>query len=43
MYEDGRLVMKEEYRSMRVDVALDSALFDPARFTAARHWFEVNR
>ena len=43
MYEDGRLVMKEEYRQMRVDVVLDSALFDPARFTTARHWFEVNR
>lgn len=43
IYEDGRLVMKEEYRQMRVDVALDSALFDPARFATARHWFEVNR
>ena len=43
IYEDGRLVMKEEYRQMRVDVPLDSALFDPARYTTARHWFEVNR
>ena len=43
MYEDGRLVLKEEYRHMRVDVPLDSALFDPAHFTTARHWFEVNR
>jgi hypothetical protein len=43
MYEDGRLVLKEEYRHMRVDVPLDSALFDPAQFTTARHWFEVNR
>jgi hypothetical protein len=43
IYEDGRLVMKEEYRHMRVDVPLDSALFDPARYSTARHWFEVNR
>jgi hypothetical protein len=43
VYEDGRLVMKEEYRHMRVDVDLDSALFDPARFSTARHWYEVNR
>lgn len=43
MYENDRLVMKEEYRQMRVDVPLDSALFDPARFLTARHWFEVNR
>jgi hypothetical protein len=43
MYEDGRLVLKEEYRHMRVDVELDSALFDPARFTSARHWYEVRR
>jgi hypothetical protein len=43
MYEDGRMVLKEEYRNIRVDVELDSALFDPTRFTTARHWFEVNR
>jgi hypothetical protein len=43
IYEDGRLVMKEEYRHMRVDVELDSALFDPARFTTARHWYQTRR
>ena len=43
VYDNGRLVMKEEYRQMRVDVPLDSTLFDPARFSTARHWFEVNR
>jgi hypothetical protein len=43
IYEDGRLVMREEYRQKRIDVALDSALFDPARFTTARHWYETTR
>ncbi|HET9441228.1 MAG TPA: hypothetical protein VFO52_13715 [Longimicrobiales bacterium] len=43
MYEDGRLVMKEVYRHMRVGVELDPALFDPARFSTARHWYETRR
>jgi outer membrane lipoprotein-sorting protein len=43
IYEDGRLVMKEEYRHMRVDVDFDPALFDPARFTTARHWYGQRR
>ena len=42
-YEDGRLVMREEYRNVRIDVALDSALFDPGRFMTARHWYDPNR
>jgi hypothetical protein len=40
IYEDGRLVMKEEYRHVRVDVALDTALFEPGRFSTARHWYD---
>lgn len=43
VYEDGRLVMREEYRHMRADVELDPALFDPARFSTARHWYETRR
>lgn len=43
VYEDGRLVMKEEYRHIRVDVELDPALFDPARFMTARHWYDPAR
>ena len=41
VYENGRLVVREEYRHMRVDVELDSALFDPARFATARHWYRT--
>lgn len=40
-YRDGRLHFKEEYRHVRVDVPLDSALFDPATFTSARHWYQA--
>jgi hypothetical protein len=43
IYEDGRLVMREEYRHMRVGVALDSTLFDPARLATARHWYRTTR
>lgn len=43
IYEEGRLVMREAYRHVRVDVALDSALFEPGRFTTARHWYETGR
>jgi hypothetical protein len=43
IYEDGRLVMKEEYRHMRVDIELDSTLFDPMRFKTSRHWYETRR
>ena len=41
--EDGRLVMKEVYRHVRVDVELDSALFQPATFLTARHWYDADR
>jgi hypothetical protein len=43
MYEDGRLVLRERYRHVRVNAELDSALFDPGRFTTARHWYEERR
>jgi hypothetical protein len=40
VYEDGRLVMKEEYRQKRVDVELDPTLFDPGQFRTALHWYQ---
>ena len=40
-YRDGRLFFKEEYRHVRVDVPLDSALFDPATYMTARHWYQA--
>jgi hypothetical protein len=43
IYEDGRLVMREAYRHIRTDVELDPALFEPGRFTSARHWYESGR
>ena len=34
----GRSVQREYYENVAVDVALDPALFDPARWTRGRHW-----
>lgn len=39
IYNDGKLVMIEEYRDIRPDVTLDPALFDPTKWKTARHWF----
>lgn len=39
IYTDGKLVMKEEYRHVRIDQPLDTALFAPATWTSARHWY----
>jgi hypothetical protein len=38
IFHGDKLVFKEEYHEIRVDVPLDSALFDPARWSTARHW-----
>ncbi|MGQ0560967.1 MAG: hypothetical protein ACT443_03730 [Gemmatimonadota bacterium] len=38
-YRDGRLFMREEYRHVRIDQPLDSALFDPAAWTRVSHWY----
>lgn len=38
-YRDGRLFFKEEYRHIRIDQELDPALFDPASWSTARHWY----
>jgi len=37
-YVDGKPALHEAYSQVRVDVPLDEALFDPARFTTAQHW-----
>ena len=34
----GKVVQREDYSNVRVDVALDPALFDPNAWTTARHW-----
>jgi hypothetical protein len=36
--EDDHRVMLEQYDDIKADVPLDSALFDPARWSTARHW-----
>lgn len=36
----GKLVFKEEYRQVRIDQPLDTALFDPATWSTARHWYQ---
>ncbi len=37
-YTGGTRTLLEEYEGVRADVALDPALFDPRRWTSARHW-----
>lgn len=41
VYHGDRLVFKEVYRNIRIDQPLDSALFDPAAWTSARHWYQA--
>ena len=36
---DGQSVQREYYSDVAVDVDLDPALFDPATWSAARHWY----
>lgn len=38
MSSGGKPRQTEEYSSWKSDVTLDPALFDPARWTSARHW-----
>ncbi len=40
IYRNGKLVFKEEYQHIRVDQPLDVALFDPAQWSTARHWYQ---
>lgn len=37
-YVDGKRVLREEYRDVRADVAVDPVLFEPRRWTEGRHW-----
>ena len=37
-YTGGKRTLLEEYSDVRADVELDPALFDPRRWTTARHW-----
>jgi hypothetical protein len=38
LYTDGKLVFYEDYLDISTDVALDDALFDPAKWRTAKHW-----
>ena len=35
---DGRQVLLEQYSNVRVDVAMDEGIFDPAKLATAVHW-----
>ncbi|MGQ0813719.1 MAG: hypothetical protein ACT4O1_04570 [Gemmatimonadota bacterium] len=39
-YRDGKLFFKEEYRHVRIDQPLDTALFNPSTWSSARHWYQ---
>lgn len=41
VYHNGRLTFKEEYRHVRIDPPLDTALFDPGQWRTARHWYQA--
>lgn len=41
VYRNGRLVFKEEYQHIRIDQPLDAALFDPASWRTAQHWYKT--
>jgi hypothetical protein len=38
IWTEGKLVFYEDYDDIRVDVALDDALFVPSRWKTAKHW-----
>jgi hypothetical protein len=39
-YRDGQLVQREDYRHIRVDVPLDTGLFNPDRWLTVPHWYQ---
>ena len=39
MYRDGRPSLREEYASVRIDVPLLDALFDPKQWSTVEHWY----
>jgi hypothetical protein len=40
-YTGGKRTLLEEYDDIRADVALDPALFDPRKWTEAKHWYRA--
>lgn len=40
IHRDGKVVWRETYRRIRIDQALDAAMFDPASWSTARHWYD---
>lgn len=42
-FGDGKPILLEEYSDVRVNVALDDALFVPERWTSAKHWYAAPR
>jgi hypothetical protein len=39
-YRDGKLVSRDSYQHIRIEQPLDTALFNPASWTTARHWYQ---
>ena len=39
IHRGGKLVFKEEYEHIRIDQPLDVAMFEPASWATARHWY----
>jgi len=37
-FVNGNLVFEEHYSDVKTGMAFDSALFDPAEWSTARHW-----
>lgn len=43
LYSDGKLVFTEDYTDIETDVALDDALFEPAKWRTAKHWLTTEQ
>lgn len=41
VYNNGKLTFKEQYQHIRIDLPLDTALFDPTQWRTARHWYQA--
>ena len=39
VYKDGRLLYKEDRQHMRIDARIDTAMFTPATWSTALHWY----
>lgn len=38
IYNEGKLVFYEDYEDVKLNVALDDALFDPSKWRTVKHW-----